>query len=94
MLYFKANNITEKFINATLKLLVKQNTNKYDNVLKMFSDENGEININDIVYAYSEMIGDNGWTFDLKQYVSPEISQFLPNKVLIIKKEDLVKIFM
>ena len=29
--YFGSNSISDKFINATLKILVKQNIHKYDN---------------------------------------------------------------
>lgn len=90
--YFGSLTMTDKFINATLKLLVKQNSNKYDHVLNMFADENGEINSNDIISVYSDMIGDEGLTFDLRDYVGSEIGRFMPNKVLIIKKEDLIKI--
>jgi hypothetical protein len=89
--YFGDMNLTDKFINATLKLLVKQNTNKYDHLLNMFADENGEINSNELLQTYSGMIGEKGITFDLKQYVGDSLGQFIPNKVLIIKQEDLVK---
>ena len=41
--YFGNANVTERMINATLKVLVKQNINKADKAMMLFADENGEI---------------------------------------------------
>lgn len=89
--YFGASSLNEKFINSTLKLLIKQNANKYDKYIYMFADENGEINAKDVIESYANLLGDDGLTFDLKQYISNNIIRdFIPNKVLIIKKDDLM----
>lgn len=91
--YFGAPTINEKVINATLKLLVKQNSNKYDHILNMFADENGEIDAVTIVDTYAEMLGPDGITFDLKSYINNDyIKNFIPNKILIIKKDDLINL--
>lgn len=93
--YFSNPTVSEKMINATLKVLVKQNIHKVDNVLNMFADENGDINPQDILVEYANQIDDNGLVIDLKQYVKNEmIRQMLPNKVLILKKEDIINLIV
>lgn len=88
--YFGGNNINEKFINSTLKIIVKQNIYKIDSVLHMFADQNGEIDINEIINEYSNIIDENGVTINLKDYVNNDmLKSFIPNKILIIKREDL-----
>ena len=46
--YFCGNDIKDKFINATLKIFVKQNINKYDDILMLFANADDEIDIADI----------------------------------------------
>lgn len=91
--YFNEKGITEKFINSTLKIIVKQNIHKVDSMLTLFTDENGEIDANAIINEYASMIGDEGFVFDLKKYVNNSlVKDMLPDKVLIIKKEDILSI--
>lgn len=92
--YFGSNSVSDKFFNATLKILVKQNIHKYDDVLEMFADENGEINAMDVIDEYSKVFPDEGFVFDVRNYVKNDLMRSLmPNKALIIKKEDLKQIF-
>lgn len=92
--YFCSNSINEKFINSTLKIIVKQNLYKIDSMLNLFEDKNGDINVNDIVAEYSKMFDDNGFAFDLKQYVDNDlIKNFIPDKVLVIKRDDILNLF-
>ena len=92
--YFSGTDIKDKFINATLKIFVKQNINKYDNIISMFADENGEIVVADILEEYSKVFGDDGFVFDIRDYVKNDmIRSLLPNKALIIKKEDFMDIY-
>jgi hypothetical protein len=91
--YFGGSGITEKFINSTLKLILKQNIHKLDDMLVLFTDKDGEINANDVINEYANMIGDEGLIFDLKQYVPNEmVRNLIPDKVLIIKKDDILSI--
>ena len=71
--YFGGSSINEKFINSTLKIILKQNLYKVDSILNLFTDQNGDININEIINEYSNMIGENGMIFDIKQYVNNDI---------------------
>lgn len=91
--YFSGNSLNEKFINSTLKILLKQNLYKVDPMLNLFADQNGDINLNDIVDEYSKMIDETGFVFDLKQFVNNDaIKSFIPDKVLVIKREDILNI--
>jgi hypothetical protein len=92
--YFSNNGLTEKFINSTLKILLKQNLYKVDNILEMFADQNGDINVDEIINEYSKIIDDNGFTVDIKQYVQSDmIKSFMPNKILVIKRDDILNLF-
>lgn len=91
--YFSENGLTEKFINSTLKLIVKQNIHKIDDMLTLFTDANGEIDAEVVVNEYANMIGDEGMVFDLREHVTnPLVKNMLPDKVLVIKKEDILSI--
>lgn len=91
--YFGGTVLTEKFINSTLKLLVKQNIHKIDNMLSLFSDANGELDAEAILAEYSNIIGPEGLVFDLKEYVPNEmVRAMIPDKVLILKKDDILSI--
>lgn len=91
--YFSGNAMNEKFINSTLKIILKQNIYKVDSLLNLFADQNGDININEIINEYSNMFGENGIVFDIKQYIDNDIvKSFIPDKVLVIKKDDILRI--
>ena len=93
--YFGMPTITEKMINATLKVLLKQNINKVDGLLKMFENEYGEINPQDILMEYANQIDENGVAIDIRDYVNNDtIKQMLPNKVLIVKKDDILNLIV
>jgi hypothetical protein len=93
--YFGGMAITEKMINATLKVLVKQNAYKIDGMLGLFADQNGNINPQEILMEYANQIDDNGIVIDIKQYINNDtLKQFIPNKVLIIKKEDVLSLIV
>ena len=93
--YFSSSTMSDKMINSTLKIIVKQNSYRADNILKLFADEKGEIDMKEIVYEYADKIGDDGITFDIRDYVNNElIQQFLPKKVLIIKKDDIMSLLL
>jgi hypothetical protein len=91
--YFGGSAINEKFVNSTLKIIIKQNLYKIDSMLELFSDQYGEIDIHEIIKEYSNMIDEQGFVFDLKKYVDNDmIKGLIPNKVLIIKRDDILNI--
>lgn len=91
--YFGSPVVSEKMINATLKVLVKQNAYKLDNMLELFADANGDINPQDILIEYANQVDENGVVIDIKQYINNEtLKQFIPNKVLVMRKEDILNL--
>lgn len=93
--YFGSGSISDNMINATLKLLVRQNEYKVDGILEMFKDENGEIDGDIVVEEYSKVFGNEGVILDLRDFVkSNAIRSFLPDKCLKITQNDLKKIIL
>jgi hypothetical protein len=93
--YFSNTSLTDKMINSTLKIIVKQNSYRADSILKLFTDANGEIDLKEIVYQYAETIGDNGITIDIRDYIDNDfIKQYLPNKALLVKKDDIMSLLL
>ena len=91
--YFGGANMTEKFVNSTLKIIIKQNIYRIDPLLDLFADQHGEINANDIVNEYVNMIDESGFVFDIKRYIDNDmVKNIIPDKVLVIKKEDVMNI--
>ena len=91
--YFSAPSMSEKFINSTLKIIVKQNINKIDSMLDLFTDENGDINAEEIISEYAEMFDESGYVFNIKDYIENEtVKKFIPDKALVIKREDVLSI--
>ena len=93
--YFSGASVKDKMINSTLKIIVKQNTWRADDMLKLFQDQNGEINMQEIVAEFANNIGDDGISIDIRDYVNNDlIKSYLPNKVLIIKKDDIMGLLL
>lgn len=63
--------------------LVDANVNKYDGVLDMFANENGDIDVEGILKSIGETMEDN-YKIDLQQF-----HPILPNRILLITKEDI-----
>lgn len=92
--YFSNNNLTDRFINSTLKIIVKQNIHKLDDVFNLFADKHGEIDTMLLINEYSNMVPNEGIVFNIKDYVGNDlVKNMLPDKVLIIKKEDIMALF-
>lgn len=91
--YFGENVLSDKLLNATLKAALKANIGKIDNLTNLFKDENGEINAEEVVNAYATEFGENGIRFDIRDYVGDDfLSGLLPDKYLLIKKDDFLNI--
>lgn len=91
-IYFGETNIVDKLTNSTLKVLLRNNINQLDELLKLFADKNGEIDAQTVINTYVEQFND-GIQFDIKKFIKNDfIRNVLPDKTLIITKEDLLKI--
>lgn len=78
--------ITEWFgdkplIQAIAKTALQANLNKYDSILEMLTDEKGELMVNELINNLGIM---NGYQIDLTT-----ISPLLPNRIVLITKEDI-----
>ena len=71
-------------IQALTKTILKANLNKYDNLLNLLTDENGDIMIEELI---ANLNLNNGYEIDLTR-----ISPLLPARVLIISKQDIENI--
>lgn len=90
--YFSDTTIIDRMTNATLKSLLKANMTKIDEILNMFTDKNGEIDAEYIIGNYAEAIGES-FQIDIKDCIKSDfIKSLLPNKILIISKDDVLNI--
>jgi len=88
--YFGTNTMVDKFINSTLHVVVKQKSYMLDDVLNLFTDEEGNINKELLFDEYSKMFGDNDIVIDIRDYIKNDmVKSMMPNKSLIIKQEDI-----
>lgn len=74
------------FYQALGKTILQANINKFDGLIGMLSDENGDIAIKAIQENFGDMI-EKGFKIDLT-----EISPLLPNRVLLIENEDFKRL--
>lgn len=63
--------------------IVQTNLNKFDGVLDMLTDEEGNVNVDGLVENLGDIL-ENDYTIDLTT-----ISPYLPSRILIISKEDI-----
>lgn len=75
--WFPDKNVLRGFGNA----LIDASINKYDNILDMFADEKGEIDVEGIIKNMDDTI-----EIDLQS-----LSPILPNRILLITKNDLMR---
>lgn len=63
--------------------IVQTNANKFDGLLDMLTDESGQINTDALIENLGSIL-EQDYTIDLTT-----ISPYLPNRILIISKEDI-----
>ena len=63
--------------------LITANINKYDNVMDMFADEHGNIDVEGIINNIGDAMEDS-FKIDLQEF-----SPLLPNRILLISKQDI-----
>lgn len=91
--YFAEDNIIDRIANGTLKVLIQTNDDKIDGFIKMFCDKNGNVDANLVMNSYADQIPETGLRFDIKDYIESEfVKAMLPNKSLIIKRDDLLRV--
>ena len=92
--YFAGSNINDRLMNATVKIVVKQNIDKLDNVFELFSDKDGYIDTDMMIMEYTKAFGGDKFILDVRDFVANDmVRSVLPNKALAIKIEDIAEMF-
>lgn len=96
-LYMPPTSFTDKLKNSTAKLWIDQNMWKLHKAIEAFSDQNHEIDINKIMEHYEDALFENGeLRLDVKSMLPDNmqwLNDFLPNKIILFKKQDFYDIF-
>ena len=92
--YFSGNSINERLINATVKIIINQNVDKFDNVINLFADKDGYIDTDMMIREYGKAFGSDKIILDVRDYVNNDIVRnALPNKAIAVRIDELAKIF-
>ena len=88
--YFGSYTMTDKLLNTTLKVIVKQKSYLVDDALALFTDKDGCIDEHMIVDEYSKMLENETFILDIRNYINNDmVKSLLPDKALIIKSDDI-----
>ena len=91
--YFSPDNIKDRFINATVKMIVNQNIDKLDDFITLFADKDGFIDTDLIIREYGKAFGTDKLVLDMRDFVNNDmIKRALPNKALALELNDLANI--
>ena len=92
--YFSGESISERLMNATVKIIVNQNVDKLDDVIGLFADKSGYIDTDLMIREYGKAFGTDKVILDLRDFVNNDmVRKALPNKAIAIRIDDLAKIF-
>ena len=92
--YFSPDSIKDRFINATVKIIINQNIDKVDGFIDLFTDKDGFIDTDIIIREYGKAFGTDKLIIDMRDFVENDmIRRALPNKALAIELNDLAAIF-
>jgi hypothetical protein len=92
--YFSGGSISDRLINATVKIIINQNVDKLDGFIELFADKNGYIDTDVLIREYGTAFGTDKFILDLRDYVNNDmVRRALPNKALAIKIDDIARIF-
>lgn len=92
--YFSAGSISDRLINATVKIIINQNIDKLDEFMELFADKNGYVDTDIIIREYGKAFGTDKFILDLRDFVSNDmVRRVLPNKALAIRIDDVARIF-
>ena len=90
-IYFSSDAIIDKFVNSTLHVMIKQKSYMLDDVMNLFTDQDGNIDKELLIDEYSKMFEDKDIVIDIRDFIKNDfIKGMLPNKSLIVKSEDIL----
>lgn len=91
--YFSGGTVSDRLMNATVKIIVNQNIDKLDGILELFADKNGIVDTDMIVCEYTKAFGSDKLIIDIRDFINNDMVRgILPNKALAIKIEDISNI--
>ena len=89
--------IFDKMKNSTAKLWLEQNSWRLFKAIDAFGDEHHEIDIDKVLNHYESSLFENDeLRLDVKTIIPQQyewIKDYLPNKIILFKKDDLRSIF-
>ena len=92
--YFGSGSISDRLINATVKIIANQNIDKLDNFIELFADKDGKIDTDLIIKEYSKAFDGDKFILDLRDFIENDtVRKMLPNKALAIKLNDIAAMF-
>lgn len=96
-LYMPPTSFLDKMKNSTAKFWLEQNSWRINKAVDVFGDSNNNIDIDVLMKHYEDTLFENGeLKLDIKGMI-PEsmkwLNEYLPNKIILFKKEDLYNIF-
>ena len=89
--FFKSNSFSEKSMATLAKYIIKKKIDDMDDFLSLFANKNKEIDVEEFInYIIDNLVGENGMAINFKDYLNPDsvIYNIIPNKTIIIKKDD------
>lgn len=88
------NSVTDRMKMAAAKFFIKQNLWRVDQVLEALTDKNGDIDTLALGELVEEALfdSDGRLTVKLRQVAPPAIESFVPDKIVILTREDLRKL--
>lgn len=90
-IYFGSDAMIDRFVNSTLHVMIKQKSYMLDDVMNLFTDQDGNIDKELLIDEYSKMFGNKDIVVDIRDYIKNDfIKGILPNKSLIIKSNDIL----
>lgn len=96
-LYMPPNGFIDKMKNSTAKLWLEQNSWMLFKAIDAFGDENHEIDTDKVLSIYEDSLFENGeLRVDVKTIIPQQyewLKDYLPNKIILFKKDDLKNIF-
>ena len=89
-IYFGSDAMIDRFVNSTLHVMIKQKSYMLDDLMNLFTDQDGNINEQLLIDEYSKMFGDKDIVIDIRDFIKNDfIKEMLPNKSLIVKSDDI-----
>lgn len=89
-----ADGILGKIENATAKYWVEQNQWRLDKILSSLTDQNGEIDPNQLIEQYKKVLFEDGELRLSTKEIVPEVyKNILPDKIVVFTINDLYQFF-